>query len=481
MNSFSIPHDVAYSIEAVQEANLATRFNPLFWQCACLSVNAGSSVTQMERAFGEEASDDEEFSSCKNITPDYGKIAKAITQARNNGARIELPDINLAEGDFVPDVANNSILFSLQSVSGVNADLVSTIISNRPYTSVENFVEKVRPSKQQMFALLKAGCFDNLYPGKTRGYVTAIYLNIVAKESISRKTKLTMSNLPMAEKLGIVPLECAISVRAFKYKKWEDANELVKEEKRYKIENPGAVRFFEDYCLPRLNATDYYTLGAAYSVSKSALQKAVDILMEPLKQWLSNPSTLDVMYKAELEGFVQENLSKYFAGTESKWEMQTLHFYHGAHELHNVNQAKYDIINFDNLEETPSPIDYTVGHDGTQRPVYAVHNICGTVVSSDNNKHIVSLLTNFNTVVDVKFTSFAYNAYNKALGRGDDIPESDKSWFERGTLLLISGYRRENSFVPRAAYASGQKSAVRLITGIDRSGTLSLVGQKKGV
>ena len=30
--SFSIPHDVCYSIEAVQEANLATRFNPLFWE-----------------------------------------------------------------------------------------------------------------------------------------------------------------------------------------------------------------------------------------------------------------------------------------------------------------------------------------------------------------------------------------------------------------------------------------------------------------
>lgn len=28
--SFSIPHDIAYSIEAVQEANLATRYNPLF-------------------------------------------------------------------------------------------------------------------------------------------------------------------------------------------------------------------------------------------------------------------------------------------------------------------------------------------------------------------------------------------------------------------------------------------------------------------
>ena len=52
--SFSIPHDIAYSIEAVQEANLATRYNPLFWACACLCVNAGSSATDFEENIDQE-------------------------------------------------------------------------------------------------------------------------------------------------------------------------------------------------------------------------------------------------------------------------------------------------------------------------------------------------------------------------------------------------------------------------------------------
>ena len=60
--SFSIPHDIAYSIEAVQEANLATRYNPLFWACACLCVNAGSSATDFEENIDQEDGEDEDTS-----------------------------------------------------------------------------------------------------------------------------------------------------------------------------------------------------------------------------------------------------------------------------------------------------------------------------------------------------------------------------------------------------------------------------------
>lgn len=60
--SFSIPHDIAYSIEAVQEANLATRYNPLFWACACLCVNAGSSATDFEDNSDEDYGDEEDSS-----------------------------------------------------------------------------------------------------------------------------------------------------------------------------------------------------------------------------------------------------------------------------------------------------------------------------------------------------------------------------------------------------------------------------------
>ena len=144
--SFSIPHDIAYSIEAVQEANLATRYNPLFWACACLCVNAGSSATDFEENNDQEDGEDEDTSllweedveeddetsdepkKAKSVPVNYPKIAKAISDAQLNGVQIMLPDINLAELDFIPDVEHNAIVYSLSTVTNINQDLANTIM-----------------------------------------------------------------------------------------------------------------------------------------------------------------------------------------------------------------------------------------------------------------------------------------------------------------------------------------------------------------
>ena len=81
--SFSAPHDIGYSIEAVQEANLATRFNPLFWECACLSINAGISAIDTITDLTQEDNDEEDtlppeednIKNNKSITPNYVKIS----------------------------------------------------------------------------------------------------------------------------------------------------------------------------------------------------------------------------------------------------------------------------------------------------------------------------------------------------------------------------------------------------------------------
>ena len=149
--SFSIPHDIAYSIEAVQEANLATRYNPLFWACACLCVNAGSSATDFEDNNDQDFGDEEDTTSpweedidegsnvsdepkkTKSVPINYPKIAKAISDAQQSGVQIMLPDINLAQLDFYPDVERNAIVYSLSTVTNINQDLANTIIAGRPY------------------------------------------------------------------------------------------------------------------------------------------------------------------------------------------------------------------------------------------------------------------------------------------------------------------------------------------------------------
>ena len=40
--SFSCVHATAYSIIGYQSLYLATNWNPVYWNCACLTVNSGS-------------------------------------------------------------------------------------------------------------------------------------------------------------------------------------------------------------------------------------------------------------------------------------------------------------------------------------------------------------------------------------------------------------------------------------------------------
>ena len=311
LKSFSIPHDVAYSIEAVQEANLATRFNPLFWQCACLSVNAGSSMTNLGEDFGDAETAPDETD--RSVTADYGKITRAIVQARNSGIDIELPDINRSESDFVPDVEHNAILFSLQSVSGVNAELVNTVVANRPYRSLEDFVQKVSPSRQQMFALLKAGCFDTLYPNKSRSLIVTHYLQMLADEHVSRRAKLTMANMALIEQLELFPSELDVPRRVLRFKKWEDDNEYIADEKRYKITHPSAVTFFESLFIPLMNPTDVGTVPGGYTVARKSFNKVANHYVDRIKEWLSTESTAELVFQAEKADYQKDLWEKYFS------------------------------------------------------------------------------------------------------------------------------------------------------------------------
>lgn len=47
-DSFSLLHTLAYSIIALQELNLNYRYNPLYWNTACLTVNSGGVENEEE-------------------------------------------------------------------------------------------------------------------------------------------------------------------------------------------------------------------------------------------------------------------------------------------------------------------------------------------------------------------------------------------------------------------------------------------------
>ena len=165
--SFSIIHALAYSFVGMQTLYLATNFNPIYWNTACLIVNSGAL---------EEGEDE---------STNYTKIAKAIGAIREAGIKVSLADINNSGFGFKPDVENNEILFGLKGIVNVGDDLVKTIIDNRPYVSPKDFLQKVKPNKQAMIALIKGGAFDKMLDRKL---CMAWYI----WESCDKKSRLTL-------------------------------------------------------------------------------------------------------------------------------------------------------------------------------------------------------------------------------------------------------------------------------------------------
>jgi DNA polymerase-3 subunit alpha len=168
-------------------------------------------------------------------------------------------------------------------------------------------------------------------------------------------------------------------------------------------------------------------------------------------------------------------------GTISSWSMSALCFYDEEHELQNINEEKYGIVNFNNLPEQPVPYDYYTRYvNGVPKhmPKYNITRIAGTVLNADNNHHMVTLLTKYGPV-NVKMNKGHYAFYSKRISTKLD-PNSDTktvledSWLKRGNMIVIAGIRREDTFWPLIYKDTIYKHTVNLIKEVYEDGTLLL-------
>jgi DNA polymerase-3 subunit alpha len=109
-------------------------------------------------------------------------------------------------------------------------------------------------------------------------------------------------------------------------------------------------------------------------------------------------------------------------------------------------------------------------------PVFELSTICGTVLDKNSYKHTVTLLTPHG-VVTVKCVAEQYSQYdkqisrlNKETGRKEII---ERSWFKRGTKLVVNGYRSSDQFMARSRH-SENKHAFYKIKDIDDVGQLEI-------
>ena len=162
----------------------------------------------------------------------------------------------------------------------------------------------------------------------------------------------------------------------------------------------------------------------------------------------------------------------------ASWEMDSLCFYYHDHELINMNKSKYGVINFFDYPTEPM-IDSFWKRNGREIPIYKTYRIAGTVISKDDVRHSISLLTT-EGVVPVKFNRDMYAMYKRQLSevQPDGTKKVvEKGWFTRGTMLIINGFRRDDMFIAKK-YAKTQGHTVYKITDINEKGDIILENER---
>ena len=447
--AFSENHSLPYSFVGIQSLLLATNYNPIYWNTACLIVNSGS------------------LSDENNESTDYTKQAKAIGDIRAAGIKMSLADVNKSDFGFKPDAENNMILFGLKGANKVGTDVVNEIIKNRPYTSFYDFLNKTNIAKQAMISLIKGGAFDSFGDRKK---IMGIYLWSVC----DKKSKLTLQNFNGLIKNNLIPLELSTVRSIFEFNRYLKACCKINSVE-FELDERALKFYTNNYGYDKL---DYKNQNVYLNMKvwDNIYQKEMDVARE----WLKDNQ--DSLLKALNLKIFKEDWDKYATGSISAWEMESLCFYYHDHELKNLDNEKYGISNFFDLSEEPE-VEYFWNRGNASIPIYKIHTIAGTCIAKDKAKSCITLLTT-EGVVNIKFRKEYFSLFDKQISEKqiDGTKKvMEKSWFNRGSLLMIKGIRRGDDFVVKK-YSKTPGHQLYKITNLnEETGEIEIISSRYGM
>ena len=505
--SFCAAHTLAYSMIGLQQLNLAYRFPVLFWNTANLIVDSGAA----DEGIGEEWEDEDEYGrldpativgsrdktvkdnlekdsdsetdeededtdtfdgttankKTTNKTVNYGKISSAIGKMISRGIAIELPNINKSTYTFLPDVETNSITYGIKGITRIGDNLVREIMIQRPYTSLEDFLGKVKLNKLQIINLIKSGVFDSLEK-KSRTEIMENYLFSVADV----KTRLTLQNMPMLIREELIPENMAFYGRLFSY------NKFLKTQKRgsWYVLKGDAFDFFSDY----FDVDDTRIDGEDFVIGQKEWDKIYKKEMEPMRDYLKDDD--NGMIKRVNRKAIDVLIEKYAQGSISTWEMESLGFYFGEHELKEMDKDYYGVKNYFDLPEDPVPARIIPTKTGNDIVLFDLCRIAGTVINKEKTKHLVTILTE-DGVVNVKVWAAQFTKYDKQISEKQADGKKkimERSWFSRGNKILVTGVRRGDIFLPKVYKNSQYREPFLLIDEVKDDGKLGLKYSRYG-
>lgn len=444
--SFSSIHTVGYSIIAVQEMNLFCRFPSIFWNTACLIVDSAGILNDEDSVSFEENEDiidsiqekeneeEEEIKIDKKQAKsiNYGKISTAISTIKQYGVQVVPPDINKSDFTFNPNIEENVIYYGIKGITSIGEEIAKIIIDNRPYKDFSDFVSKIKLTKPQIINLIKAGCFDNF---EDREILMKKYI-----ESISEfKTNLTMSNLSQLVEKELIPDKYDYIIKIYNFNKY------------LKTVSRGINFYLDDYSYQfysKFFDIDILTpVDNGFLISQKKWAKLYENSLKDFKLFLKDKELIQKFNQS----IFNEKWNQYCKGNLSTWEMDSLGFYSKEHELDYLDLSLFNIENFNDLPEEPE-IEKEYDINSKKINIYKLHLIAGTIIEKNNNKNIITLLTQYG-IVQVKIYKNTYNIYNKRLSEKNEVTNKktiiEDSWFSRGNKIIILGIRRGDNFIPK--------------------------------
>lgn len=430
---------------------IATNWNPIYWNTACLIVDSGSlednSQEELVDIYEEEASDfaegityedlpDKSAKIRKTASTDYSKVATALGKIIGEGIKVSLTDINESDFSFKPDVKNNQILFGLKGLLNVSDDFIKDIIANRPYKSPLDFINKVKPKKQGMISLIKSGAFNNMIPD------TKLCLAWYIWETCDKKKLVNMRNMLSLIKNDIIdPNMYPKEYKIFEFNRYLKA--ICKIDKDTYSTNERVINFLTSIGQEELVSDDK-------TISAKKWDKIYQKEMDVFRNWMKE-NQKEIVDKLNETVFKKDWLK--YAGNKpnlSKWEMEVMCFYYHEHELKNVNKPKYGIMDFSKLPREPV-VDYTFKKGDKEIKMFILNKIAGTCIAKNKTKGIVTILTE-SGVVNVKFPRDYFNLFDRQISEKQPDGKKkviEKSWFGRGNKIIVTGIRQGDDFISK--------------------------------
>lgn len=451
---FNASHTLSYSLIGLQEMNLAFRFPIIFWDCANLIVDSGGTEEALTKGTGTN----------------YAKMAIGINKTKSSGnTELSLVNINKSDFTFKPDEENNKIIFGLSGIAGVGKELIQEIIDSRPYSNLNDFIDKTSANRTAIISLIKAGAFDQFGERKD---IMQEYLWKICEP----KKRITLQNFNGLMEKGLLPEELNFQARVFRFNKlWK---------KNYKIDGMLVLatnnyyNFYEEFF--DIDLLEPY--GEKLAIKEDTWKKIYTRTMEPAKKYFKEhqQELLDKYNKI----LFQEQWDKYANGSYSKWEMDSLSMYYHDHELIEINKEYYNLVDFESLPREPI-IEYQFKHGNINIPIFKTSRIIGTIIAKDDLHSSFTLLTPLGSVVTVRLNKDYFAKYNRRISELDETGVKrvkEAGWLQKGSLVMLNGIRRGDGFITKN-YAKDKKAGKHQlckITEVRPDGTMSFTNKRYG-